>query len=76
MPFGSLDGAKSAATEIPARIVITRLLAAHATAGGTELRAKATLSTKETRKDPQIDVIRRGSMQFRNTGVCGERAAV
>lgn len=37
VPFGSLDGTESAATEIPARVVIIRLLATHATSGSTEL---------------------------------------
>ena len=57
VPFSSLDGAKPAAAEIPARVIIARLLAAHATSSGTELRAKPTLSTTETWNNPQSDEI-------------------
>ena len=64
VPFSSLDSAKPAAAEIPARVIIARLLAAHATSSGTELRAKSTLSATETRNNPQSDEIRRVAMQL------------
>ena len=64
VPFSSLNGAEPAATEIPARVIIARLLAVHAASSGTELRAKSTLSTTEAWNNPQSDYTRRVAMQL------------
>jgi hypothetical protein len=49
--FSFLDGAEPASGEVAARVVVGRLLAAHATACCTELGAKATLATTQARDD-------------------------
>ena len=40
-----LDRAQPPAAQVPARVVVTRLLAAHAPTGRTQLRAETTLAT-------------------------------
>lgn len=45
--LGLFDRAKPASTQVPARVVVTRLLATHPTAGRTKLRAETSLSTTD-----------------------------
>ena len=47
--FRLFDGAEATAAKVPARIVIVRFLAAHATTSGAQLRSKPALATAHAR---------------------------
>lgn len=53
--LGLLYRVQAPSTEIPARVVVARLLAAHAATRGTKLRAEASLASEQTRSEPESD---------------------
>lgn len=69
-----LDGAQPPTAEVPARVVVARLLAAHATAGGTQLRAETALATAEPGHETERDETARAFILFakeRSNGCIG-----